>query len=577
MNYSHKKLLIVFCFLFLQLLSAHTQDFQKVDSLELSLEFTEDPKDKVDVLLKLSKEFENNDPDKAFNYAKKANNLAKDINDNKGILNSMINMAYVCRSTTDYKSAMDFATKSKELAEELSSIKELALSLQLIGRIYFDLGNYDKSSGYFFECLKHYEQINDKEGVGKSLSSIGSVYFEQKNYEKALEYYFRSINLAKEMNDQVYIARGLNNIAAVYGSRDDYEKACQYFKGSLKINKELRNRKSEGLNYLNLGVINQRQKNYEEAFEYLQQALLIFKNLKHTLFMAQCHINLGYHFLEIDDIERSLEYATKAFETGEKHGLKTIVHNSSKLLGKIYLGKNDTLNSFKYDIIKYQMRDSLNIEKSNTVISKLELQYEFEKDEKEKQMKQQRKNFLIIIAFISLVSCLIVIILIFARQRIKAKNVRLKKQALETELEFKNKELTINVMSLIKKNELLSDISSELITVKNEAVKDHTKESIKKIAGKLKKSTEDETWKEFELRFKQVHGEFYSKLLENFPDLSPGEHRLCAFLRLNMSSKEISELTGQSVTSIEAARYRIRKKLGISNSKTNLIIFLSEI
>jgi DNA-binding CsgD family transcriptional regulator len=143
-------------------------------------------------------------------------------------------------------------------------------------------------------------------------------------------------------------------------------------------------------------------------------------------------------------------------------------------------------------------------------------------------------------------------------------------------LEFKNKELALNVMSLLKKNEILSEISKKLINVKNEAVKDETKDAIRRIYKELQKSTDDEIWEEFELRFRQVHSEFYNKLMKRFPDLSPSEQRLCAFLRLNMSSKEISELTGQSLNALETARYRLRKKLGITNSQVNLITFLSK-
>ena len=575
MSFRYKILLIIINCLFLQLLNA--QDFQKVDSLELSLEFAEDPKDKVDVLLKLSYEFNNIDPNKALNYSQEAYDISEEIDYEKGILNSMINRARTYIRITDYKMAMEFAVKTKELAAELSTVKELALSLHLIGIIYIELDEYDKSAECLFECLKLSEQINDKEVIGRTFSSIGSVYFKQKNYDKALEYYFKSLNIAKEIKDRVGIARGFNNIAAVYTKRKDNKKARQYFEKALEINKELGNRKSEGINYLNLGNITQKQKNYDEALKYFQQALSIFINLKHTLYITRCHLSQADYFLEINDIERSLEYATKAFEEGKKHGYKTVVYNSAELLSKIYLVKRDTLNAFKHDIIKYQVKDSLNLDESMKELSRLELQYEFSKKEQEKKIEQQRKDLVTLIIIISLIFVLIVIVLIFARQRIKAKIVRLKKQALETELEFKNKELTINVMSLIKKNELLSDISSELIKVKNEAVKDHTKEAIKKIARRLKKSTEDETWKEFKLRFKQVHGKFYDNLTKKFPDLSPGEHRLCAFLRLNMSSKEISELTGLSVTSVDAARYRIRKKLGISNSQINLVTFLSKI
>jgi DNA-binding CsgD family transcriptional regulator len=147
---------------------------------------------------------------------------------------------------------------------------------------------------------------------------------------------------------------------------------------------------------------------------------------------------------------------------------------------------------------------------------------------------------------------------------------------LQTELEGKNRELTFNVMALMKKNEVLSEIARKLMDVEIEAVRDETKSAIRKIARDLQKTSDDEVWREFEVRFKQVHGDFYEKLLQMYPDLSPNEQKLCAFLRLNLSTKEISELTGQRTSTLEIARSRLRKKLGITNKQVNLVSFLAK-
>ena len=577
MKYSHKKILTVVGLLFLQLISAYTQDFQKVDSLEMSLKLAENVNDKVDILLKLSNEFNNNNPTKALNYAQKAYSISEEIDNKKGILNSMNNLAWSYLRITDYKMAMEFAVKAKELAEELNLVKELSKSLYIIGIIYIELGAFDKSAEYFFESLKLSEQINDKEEIGKIFSGIGSINLEQKNYEKALEYYFKSLKIAKEINDRIGIARGLNNIAAAYGDMDDYSKAYKYFEEALEINKKLMNKKSEAINYLNLGIINLNLKNYNVAFEYLQQALLIYENLNHPLFIARCYRCLGDYFLITNNIERSFEYATKAFEEGKKHEFKTVIHNSAELLNKIYLSKDDTLNAFKYDIIKYRMKDSLNIEKSNKELTKLELQYEFNKKEQEKKIEQQRKDFIILIIIICLIFGFIVIVLIFARQRIKIKNVRLEKQKIELELNSRNKEFTTNVMCIMKKNEMLSEISKKLIQIESDTVKRETKVALKKIANKLLKSNDKDIWEEFELRFNQVHSSFYEKLTQKYPELTSNDLRLCAFLKLNMTSKEISEITGQRIGTLEMARSRIRKKLGISKTQIDLITFLAKI
>jgi hypothetical protein len=155
--------------------------------------------------------------------------------------------------------------------------------------------------------------------------------------------------------------------------------------------------------------------------------------------------------------------------------------------------------------------------------------------------------------------------------------MQLEKAGFEREMDFKNKEMVLNVMSLMKKNEMLSGLSEKLIKIEKEATSEESKETIQKVAHELKKSQEEEIWKEFSYRFKEVHGEFYDKLLQKFPSLSPNELKLCAFLRLNMSSKDIAELTGQRVSTLETARYRLRQKLGIVNSDTNLITFLTSL
>ncbi len=150
------------------------------------------------------------------------------------------------------------------------------------------------------------------------------------------------------------------------------------------------------------------------------------------------------------------------------------------------------------------------------------------------------------------------------------------KQKLETELDSKNKEFTTNVLYLMKKNELLSDISKKLIQIEKEAVKDETKNALHKSSLELKRNKEKDVWEEFELRFNQVHTHFYDNLTKRFPGLTANDLRLCAFLKLNMSTKEISKITGQLITTLEVTRSRIRKKLGISKTQVDLVVFLSQ-
>ena len=84
-------------------------------------------------------------------------------------------------------------------------------------------------------------------------------------------------------------------------------------------------------------------------------------------------------------------------------------------------------------------------------------------------------------------------------------------------------------------------------------------------------------WKDFEERFREVHKEFYNKVNIQFPNLTENEKKLCALLRLNMTTKEVATITHQNPNTIEVARTRLRKKLGLSNKDISLVSFLSNL
>ncbi|WP_064196538.1 MULTISPECIES: LuxR C-terminal-related transcriptional regulator [Emticicia] len=80
-------------------------------------------------------------------------------------------------------------------------------------------------------------------------------------------------------------------------------------------------------------------------------------------------------------------------------------------------------------------------------------------------------------------------------------------------------------------------------------------------------------WQIFEQNFNRVHEEFFKKLLEKFPDLTPGDLKLSAYLRMNLSSKEIAQLLNITYRSVELKRYRLRKKLHLETEE-NLVEWL---
>jgi len=554
-----------------------SQNQSKIDSLRLLISYSDSDHEKIPLLLDLTTKLQDNNPEEALKQARQAYELSLELSKTQTEVMALNKMALLYWKITNYKLAMQNATTALTKAHKQDYKKEEATANRIIGMVYNDLGSYKKASEHFFESLKLAEEIEDQESIAEALGSIGYVYFDQKNYTKALEYYFSSLNLSKTINYQKGIARGLNNIAAVYGSQNDYEKAAKYINEAIVINKSLGNLHWVGINYMNLGLTNQKLENPQKALMYYHQSIDIFKKLNNTFWELRSYMNIGDFYYETGHFPKSMTYAELALEQAQKLKMKTIEHDSYQLLKYNLLALGDTIAAYHYSILEAQSKDSLDIEKNKVQLSKLELQYEFEKKEQEELIKQQRYNFVVIIIILALVFAFILIFLQWTRLKIKAKNTKLKNQVLEEKLEYKNKEFIMHMMSLMKKNEIIENIGEKLYKVEKDAVKEETKDALNKIAKELQKSTDSEIWEEFELRFKQVHSGFYSALLQKYPNLTPNEQKLCAFLHLNMSTKEISELTGQSVSTLETARYRLRKKLHISDPKTNLVAFLSKI
>lgn len=548
------------------------------DSLSKALLLAEHPAEKIKVLIALSREVEGSHPDESIKYVQSAFDLSIKHNLENETLWSLIQMGNSYIRVSDFQKAFESAEKAMELAAGLDKKAELAKARAIIALIYYELGDYENSARYDFENLRYYEEINDQKQLGLSLGNIGIDFISQNNYQKGLEYLNKSFEIARKNHDFHGMAYQYNNIAGVYSEYyKDHRIALGYYKEALKINSNLNDKRQQGIYLMNIGNSYSKLKVNDSILGYYEKANNIFRWLNNQYLRVECQTLIGEYYFSRNMLEKSLLYADSALVISTNNDFKEKVKAAAGLLHKIYLSRKDTLRAYHYAMIENQAKDSLVEKQNRQEVYKLEFQYNYEKQDKAKQIARQRKDNLMVVIILSLASGLIIIILLFSRNRIKSKNIILEKESIEKELQFKDKELTINLISLIKKNEMLSDISNKLIQIGKGAKNEETKEAIHKITREVRNNADDKMLKEFSLRFQEVHTGFYESLLKKYPDLTQNELKLCAFLRLNMSSKDISELTGQRILTIDHARYRLRKKLGISNLEVNLVTFLSQI
>jgi DNA-binding CsgD family transcriptional regulator len=146
--------------------------------------------------------------------------------------------------------------------------------------------------------------------------------------------------------------------------------------------------------------------------------------------------------------------------------------------------------------------------------------------------------------------------------------IRINNQRLQEDVNSKNREVANSTMSLVRKNELLQQIKENLLS--NQDPGQSISEVIETIDRNL---DEGETWNLFKEAFENADQDFFKKVKDLHPELSPNDLKLCAYLRLNLSSKEIAPMLNISPRSVEVKRYRLRKKLTL-DSKAGLVDYI---
>lgn len=166
--------------------------------------------------------------------------------------------------------------------------------------------------------------------------------------------------------------------------------------------------------------------------------------------------------------------------------------------------------------------------------------------------------------------------LIEIQQQKEQEILQLEEDKMKSELRHLNNLLAASTMNLVVKNEFIETIKEKLQEIKRKGNIRETKQALELIVKEINTTLRlQEDWEQFEHHFDQVHGDFMSRLRDEFNDLSPNEQKLCAFLRLNFSTKDMANLMGISHRAVEVARYRLRKKLGLDKGQ-NLSKFILE-
>lgn len=528
---------------------------QNVDRLKLQYHAASEPDKKVDLLLQTGHLLEKKDLDSALFYYKKALPFEKKITDT------------------------------------------------LLARVYSNMGNANLLKGnidvcldYQLKALKIYELYPPQKDILKVYNSIALVYFYQGDFGKALVKFNQVKNLLGKniiknpVKAHQITGKVLNNIGIIYDNKNQTDLALEYFMQASTHSKKAKDNENLSSVYSNMGIIYLKGKRYDLAEAIFTEALTIRKKENDIFGLCKSNYHLGCLYKEKKEFNKAQEYLLTSLEYCLQTNSSSTRASVLEVLSQVLAGKKDYKQAYEYHLAYKALSDSLFNKENQKKITRAEMQYKFDKESQTVKTAQNQREFVYLIFAIFLLLGIVIVIIMYRLQQTKAKIQQLAKESaelnntelslredtLKRELEFKNKELTTNIMYLLKKNEFITEISTRLMALKKQMKKDD-QEIIQKIILDIKNAQDDDVWKEFEVRFNQVYNDFYERLKHKYPDLTLNEKRICAFLRLNMTTKEICALTRQSYNSLNVARARLRKKLNIQNEDINLVTFLENI
>lgn len=545
--------LVLYLFLFIlfvcrNLSFVYSSDNDELNRLVSLLSKTKEDTTKVNILLKLSGETSWSDNKASEKYAKQALKLSQEINYKKGIAHANFRLANVFIDY-EYDLSEKLILQSLEQAREVNDSILIAMVYNLLGNLKSTLNENEAALTYYNDALGIYLRNNQDSSAAAIYNNLGTLYAQMYGDSLSINYYLKAAEINRNKGNFLWLAINYQNI---------------------------------GYDLLGLGKL-------EKGREYLQQSLQLANQYSFNRLYPWLYNNFSYYYNLKGNLNESINFANKALLIARENGNLIQEKEALVKLKEAYFQKSEINKVNQYLEQIAIVKDSIYKHNRLKEFDLLEMRHKFEEEQKAQDLekalleaKLYRKEFINVLVILGSGFLVFIFLFLFLSQRnrirrksLEQKATNLEKEKLSQALEYKNKELTTNVMYLLKKNEFISNISDKLKNT-NLNLNEEGNHVIEKIISELDKSISDNNWEDFETRFQEVHVGFYNNLSKQFPALTPNELRLCAFLRLNMTSKEIADITYQSMDSLKTARYRLRKKLNLERDD-NLIAFLTKL
>ncbi len=498
-------------------------------------------------------------------------------------------------------SAIVYLNKARGLCKTKGTDKSKAQVNCNLGIVYKELGFFDEGLAHYIRALSYFEAQEDHKSAASVKINIGQLYNAMQQYKQALSVMRESIGLLNKIRpvrgNSAELAFAYNNLAIAFQNLNQTDSALHYYLKSLAIKQNLKNYLSASFTLNNLGTL-YIEKDPARALSYFFESMALKRKLKSMGGLINCYTNIGQIYERKGDAALALRYQDSAMALLATYNNPDLRSSVLYNLSAAYKKNNNYPQALKYLKEYTTLTDSINGQAVAQKIATLQFMYEHEKKEKEIQLSKASINllekeiviknnrvFILIAIAVGLVLLLLLLgmSLRFKQKRfthsqallLKEKQIQeIENQHLKQEVEHKNRELSLLTLHSLHKKELMLQLKDKIAANDAKAAPDPQTKKLNSLIEDILNFEGD--WKIFKEHFEQTNMNFFKHLEQLSQELTQIDLRHCAYIKIGLTTKEISELLNIAPESVQKSRLRLKKKLGLDRD-TDLRTYVKNI
>ena len=486
---------------------------------------------------------------------------------------------------TDLELSLKLAIQATKISEKTPFHTLTFDAFKTVAKVALNAGVFEILETYLTKFLYLAKEDNNEKMIGRAYANLAMLHLYLNEIDVADSLFSRGLALIEHhaqlthekisAEDQIIIYLNLGHIKL---------ENKQFMKAEIMYQKGLKIAQSnavfllyEGQLLQSLSLFYLRQRQVSNAKKYLDLGLAVQKQLKNEAMIPVSLLGYGQYYELIHlpnqarlSYEKGLELAKNVKSVG-------LMIEFSKELYRMHKAEGNSEQALYYLNLNLEQNTLSKKEKAKEALFRKTI----ERNILEQEAKEKNSEKITSIYLITSVLLIVILLVYFIRRSATdhekinlLRNEQVDKIKLQDALELTHQKLAKNALEAIQKEESLNQIV-EKIKVSKEGNIENSR-VLNTISNDLEKINKTKNWDEFEKGFVGIHANFFPDLLSTHPDLTNNERRLCAFLKIDLSTREIAKLTGQTIRAIELSRIRLRKKLQLTNSELGLYQYLSK-